>query len=345
MLIMDNIPLLIHRISLGKLIFQYDNVWYVLYSPTCSIKYEAELLYNELVEEHMFDDWLRKETIGLFLSRVGIWKQEDNKIIEKVEKNIENYKLSLYLNRLSSDRLKYIRKDLQNAKEELHKLLSRKYSLDYLTLEDFATNKKNEYILTNSLYYKDSNTKVFDTDLDTVDYNSLERIVSTISKYTIPIETYKNIARHETWKMIWNANKSNIFDRCAIDFTDEQKTLVGVSQMYDKIYEHPECPPENVINDDDMLDGWMIEQKRKNDTLKKEGASQDLATKHNKAKEIFVVGDKEDVSEINSLNSLESKHIIRQRSRTIKSSETGVDEINLPDVKQELLQKINTNRK
>jgi hypothetical protein len=293
----------------------------------------------------LFEDWLRKETIGSFLSRVGIWKQDDNKIIEKVENNIESYKLSLYLNRLNSDRLKYIRKDLSNTKEELHKLLHRKHSLDYLTLEDFATNKKNEYILVNSLFYKDSNTKVFDSNLDDIDYNSFETIASAVSKHIISIETYKHIARHETWKMIWNANKSNLFDRCATELTDEQKTLVGISQMYDKIYEHPECPPDSVINDDDMLDGWMIEQKRKNEAAKKEGSAQDLSNKHSKAKEIFVVGEKDDISEINSLNSLESKHIIKQRSRIIKNSETGVDEINLPDVKQELLQKINTNRK
>ena len=213
--------------------------------------------------------------------------------------------------------------------------------MDYLTLENFAQTKKNEYIIANSLYYKQSNEKVFNTHIDDINYNEFEKLTSAVSKHIITIEIYKTIARHETWKMIWYANKNNIFDKPASRLTDEQKTLISVSNMYDKIYEHPECPPDFVIEDEDMLDGWMIEQKRKNEASKKENSNQDILSKHNKAKEIFVVGDKEDIDEIQSMNSLQSQHIIKQRSRIIKNAENGVEEINLPDVKQELLQKLN----
>ena len=48
--------------------------------------------------------------------------------------------------------------------------------------------------------------------------------------------------------------------------------------MYDNIQESMDCPTEDVINDDDMLDGWFIVQNRKREKDKKE-KDVDLAEK------------------------------------------------------------------
>jgi hypothetical protein len=340
----DNILLLIYRISLGKLVFSYDNETYILYAPSHETKYESELIYSNIIEDQKYEDWWRKENLSYILTKLGIWNPDYDKALTKVEKNIENSKFSLYSNRLNNDKIKNIRRDLDNYKKEYQRLLGIKHSLDYLTLEDFAETKKNQFIITQCLHYKNSNNKVFEENLNDIDYNKFDKIISSIAQYMISIEIYKQIARHESWKMIWYANKNNIFGKPAIELTDEQKTLISISNMYDKIYEHPECPVELVIDDDDMLDGWMIDQKRKNEASKKEASNQDIVNKHSKAKEIFIVGDEENIEEINSLNSLQSKHIIKQRNRVIKNNTDGVDEINLPDVKQELLLKLNTRK-
>ena len=38
--------------------------------------------------------------------------------------------------------------------------------------------------------------------------------------------------------------------------------MVSFSRMYDGAYGSPECPPDKVIEDDDMFDGWLIDQRR-----------------------------------------------------------------------------------
>jgi hypothetical protein len=149
------------------------------------------------------------------------------------------------------------------------------------------------------------------------------------------------VARSEQWKAIWNSNKNNLFNKASYDLSDEQKTLISISNMYDRIYEHPECPGEDVLNDDDILDGWMIYQRNKAVKIIKQNSSQELANKHKNAKEIFVVANKEDVNDILDLNSGLSSSIIKQRRNMIVKSKDGVDEVNLPDVQMELLQKIN----
>lgn len=340
----DNILLLIYRISTGKLVFSCDDETYVLYGASPEIKYDAEIICSNIIEDQKYEDWWRKDDLTYILNKLGIWNSDYDKVLTKTEKNIENSKFALYSNRLNNDKMKSIRKDLENYKKEYQRLLGLKHYLDYLTLDEFAETKKNQFIITECLVYKDSNKRVFDKDINNIDHNKFDKITSAISQHIISIESYKKIARHESWKMIWYANKNNIFGRSAIELTDEQKTLVSLSNMYDKIYEHPECPQDFVIDDDDMLDGWMIDQKRKNEASKKESSNQDILNKHSKAKEIFIVGDEDNIEEINSLNSLQSKHIIKQRNRVIKNNSDGVDEINLPDVKQELLQKLNTRK-
>jgi hypothetical protein len=44
--------------------------------------------------------------------------------------------------------------------------------------------------------------------------------------------------------------------------TDEQRALVNWSLLYDNVYQHPECPADAVVEDDDLLDGWLIDQRR-----------------------------------------------------------------------------------
>ena len=109
--------------------------------------------------------------------------------------------------------------------------------------------------------------------------------------------------------------------------------------MYDRIYDHPECPDSVVIADDDMLDGWMLYQKQQNEN--KNSNNNTLTKKHPKAQEIFVVADKNDAQNIYNLNDQNSRKKITQRSNIIENKQE-IDEFNLPDVKQSIKLRENT---
>jgi hypothetical protein len=114
--------------------------------------------------------------------------------------------------------------------------------------------------------------------------------------------------------------------------------------MYDNVSEHPDCPEEEVINDDDMLDGWMIYQKRKTEENNKEKNATSLTNKHKNASEIFVVANKEDAKEIKQLNSSDSLKKIQQRANIV-SKNKEVNEFDLPDVQQSIKLRENTKMK
>lgn len=336
-----NHALLIQRIITGKLFFISNNNSYYYLQPNNYIKYNSELLYNEIIEDNLYEEWIRLDHIPKILKKLDIWYDEDDNSLKDTFKKLDNAKLALYNNRLNNKKILEYKKNIIELKNSITKMQQRKNSLNYLTLEEYANIKKNEYIFLNSIYSTDTNELFFSTEPANVCHSIFDSMVSEISNYFISIEDYKSIARSEYWKGIWSGNKYNVFNKAACDLTDEQKSLINISIMYDRILEHPESPDEQVIEDDDMLDGWMIYQKNKIEASKKENNSKNFTSKHEKAQEIFIVGDKEDVDSIYSMNSYENKNIIKQRSRFIAQSEDGVDEVNLPDVQRNLLQKVN----
>jgi hypothetical protein len=121
------------------------------------------------------------------------------------------------------------------------------------------------------------------------------------------------------------------------EWTDDQRSLVSFSQMYDSIYEHPECPSEAVIDDDDTLDGWMIFQKRKVEKAKKQQSIDEMNPNLKNAGEVFLFGkNSNEVEEIMSLNSPEALHKIKEKINFINKFGSTEDS-SLPDVKRDLI--------
>ena len=98
--------------------------------------------------------------------------------------------------------------------------------------------------------------------------------------------------------------------------------------MYDNIQESMECPSDKVIEDDDALDGWFIEQRRKNEREKAVGVIEDSIQndKIKNSQEVIVFADnKTDAKTIHEMNSPSSKVIKKERQEVIKEKGSAVD--------------------
>ena len=94
--------------------------------------------------------------------------------------------------------------------------------------------------------------------------------------------------------------------------------------MYDRIHESPDCPSEGVLDDDDMLDGWLLVQRKKREAdQKKQEVEGAVNTKIANADEIYVkVESYEDAKKIDLLNPSHVNRTKRQRLQQLK--EKGV---------------------
>jgi len=333
-----NINIYLSRILSGFYLFLYNNnTRYKLVYPDIHIKYEAELYAQEEYENNKFNDWITEDNIIDSLVSMGIWTYNGDDNLKSLEKQIEDHKVDLYKNFLNPTKLKTLRRTLSNIKNTYNSLYNTRHFLDQFTVNGYSQYLKNQYILIHSLYTI-NNKKVFESMEDT-DYKLLTSLSNIVSENTIDISVFREIARNDIWKNYWSANSDNLFDKSVINWTDEQKTLVVLTKMYDSAYQHPECPPDQVFEDDDMFDGWMIIQKRENEKNRNKSRTEKIleGKKLDKAGEVYIVASsKEEAKNIYDLNDNNSRHIIREREAFIRNSTNEVEVSALPDVQREL---------
>jgi len=234
-------------------------------------------------------------------------------------------------------KIKKIKKKIKITKDILNKIHFSKQNFFSNTLEGYASSIKNEYIVCNTLYKDDE--LVFGYSNNYKSYTLFNSLVQHIDGMIITTESFKKLARSDVWRTYWNACKHNtLFDKASINLTDEQRALINISRMYDNIYEHPECPDDPVIEDDDALDGWMILQKRKNEKAKKQSQFDNNNPKLKNAGEIFMMAQEpEDISAISQMNNIESAAAAKEKLSYIKHNQDKlVQDGELPDVRRDV---------
>jgi hypothetical protein len=341
---MDNglTSIYLSRILSGFYIFQYKEKKYKLVYPDCKLKYSAELYCQEEYEQNKYNDWIKDEDILSVLIDLKLWSHNGDQELKNIETKIEDLKIELYHNFLNPAKIKNIKKSIHNAQRAYEALYDNRHCLDTATLKGYCGIIKSQYILVNSLYSLDDK-KIFE-DLNIIDYSLVNDISFHINKDIINTTIFRTIARSEVWRNYWSANKHRIFDKPTIDWTDEQKTLIILSKMYDSAFEHPDCPPDSVVQDDDMFDGWMILSRRQNEKDREKNRNEKMLNnkKVGNAQEVFLVANsKEEAQNIYSLNDNTSKNIINERNKIVMRSNQDIKEADLPDVQRNLLIKNN----
>lgn len=330
------IELLLYRIFSGKLLFSYKNERYELRSPDINIRYESQLLYDSIINDEKYNDWLREDNLERILISLGLWTMDTKTILKSLEKRVDDNKVVLFQERALKDKTKTNRKTLNTTNQQINSILKKKHEMFSHTLEGYASSIKNEFIICNTLYK--NNERVFDKDIanDENSYTLFNNLINEINNYMIDTSQFKALARSSLWKMYWNCNKSSVFDGPISQWTFDQRTLVSISRMYDNVSEHPDCPEEEAINDDDMLDGWMILERRKIESKKKQQKIDNLNPKLQKAQEVFLMAsNQEERQEVLSLNSSESLRKLQQRSNFLDKEGSATD-VQLPDIQMDL---------
>jgi hypothetical protein len=319
---------LLYRIVLQETSFIFNNEKYTLKIPDYTIKSKALEIYFDIINDEKFYGWLREKDLELFLISSGYWSFNTTNNIRELEKRIEKIKISLYKERLNKNAVKGLKSRLSSTIKELDKITHPKFEIYQNTLEGYANSIKNEYIICNCLTKNNKLVFKFNDNTSYVYFNSL--ISASYENYITPSQI-RELAKHNLWRSIWSCNKTDPFGiPGSINLSDDQRVLINLSIMYDSVYEHPECPENFVIDDDDMLDGWMLYQKEQN---KKEKAKSEISDVHKNSQEVFIMtNNAEDRERINEMNDNYSKSIITNRFKEISQKGT-VSDLDLPDVR------------
>jgi hypothetical protein len=323
---------LIYRIIKGKQILNILGHNYIIYTPNINILSNAQHFYNKIINEYKFYPWLREDECERILIYNGLWTPDTHLKIDDYNTKLDNLKLELYKGFFDFRKRKHYKNEIEKIKNELIRLNDIRTSLDYLTATGFAIILQSQYILSKTVYYK---KRLVFPHFNLANYSLINLMQLKINESILLPDTLKEIARSEPWSSIWKAGKPNVFCKKGVQLTVEQRNLILFSQMYDSIDKHPERPHEDIINDNDALEGWMIAQRKENESKKDDKASKSFNVQDN-AQEIFIpVSSKQELMEVEKLNTPESKFIKQQRKIAIDNAGI-IDDVKLPDKQMEL---------
>lgn len=339
------------RIIAGKNRCRVDGQTMYVVAPTREQRFVACEVYRDTRRDATLEGALSEKDLLAILHHHLIWTPKEAEELDKLTQAVEDLKVGLFENRLRSNAKLSIRTALRKTKSELTRLESLRHGLDYLTVDGLAMSAKYRYLVGASLRYPDGNPYFADDSWDQED-PLVDKVIESFAADRLEETHFREIARTEPWRGVWSARSHvgrGLFDVSAVDMTDDQKTLLIWSSVFDNIREYPDAPGDDVLEEDDMLDGWMIIQRRKREKQAASSIADSLGQTANpkmkdrlrNAEEIFVVADTvEDARQVEKLN--DAANAMNKSKRMAFLKQKGeVNEVYMPDTAAKIQMEFN----
>lgn len=323
----------LYRILQGRLRLPHHDPVFYIYEPCREIIEASFEIYDQAYQSAYFKGVYIKQELKEVLFNNELWSPDDDKQAEKIEKQIEELKLEAYKSYFKPKELSGIKANIRHFEKLYSKFKSKFHILDHTSCEGVASFSRMLWIVSQTT--KDDNGNLYDYEKFT-----LSQLLDYYNNNSIEQKTIRHIARSEPFRSMWNIAKkqSNVFGRAATDLTKDQLSLTNYSSMYDNVYESSDKPDDEVIKDDDCLDGWFINQDREFKKNKKQREVDSLLSNKKIANsdEIFIMAkDQETASKIYDINDPHSRNIIRARNEQIQK-EGHLNFTKLHDVRQDI---------
>jgi len=329
---MEHDAQVLYRILSGKIRVDYNGFPYIIHNPSIEDKFVAEEIYNNSLRKLKFLGVLSRDQIIQSMSYRGLWSQEMEDKLSFIKRDIEETKINIFTSYFKTHRRESYRQKLVRLLEQEKSLYSEKFLLDIYSAEFAANIDKFAYIY--SKYVTDLQEKPVTGSSHLLDSFHIKVLSS------IPGETQiRRICRTDPWRSMYSSDNLNLNSE---QLTNEQINLLTWSRIYKNVQEHLECPPEDVINDDHALDGWMILERRKTAKRQVEKTNEDSikSDKIKNAGEVFVMANtQEDANKVYTMNDINSKMRKDKKINYIVKKGSTTNEGSIPSVIQEMQMK------
>lgn len=269
----------------------------------------ADGVYSECFESGSFS----KEELADYLVDMGLWSDEEENDFSKCLEDIQQMKMDYYEAFALETRRNKIKQAIRAKTMALNLQFQQKsYLADYTC--EAARNEAYGFYL----------------------FRDRDCPFSFYRKFTLANlseDQIRELYFDQTWRAVWSVSKDPqaIFGTTLSGLNDNQLSLLYWSKLYDSIAESMDAPTNSAMKDPIAIDGWLVKQNKKREAEDKKNA---LPSQN--AGEVFVMAsNQKEIKEINSLNSVEGKQVLKSRARDL-ATKGSLDERQFSHVKQEL---------
>jgi len=321
----------VYQISAGYIKYRAENLVLYIHEPNLDECYSAQEVYNQAYEEAELEGVYTIEEMLDVLRKNELWSDKDEAILKGLPKEIEDFKVKMFENLMKTKIRESLRGHLTKAKKQFEEIINKKHGYDLYTCSGYAS------------YARACWTVEHCTRLEGgCVYNwkdvGLAEVMNFAQQSRPSEEQIREIAKTDPFRTCWGASKEKTFSQRGVELTDVQKGLILWSKLYDGIHENPDCPSDDVVQDDDLFDGWLIHERRKRETEKNQNSAEAYDMD---ADEVFIpVETSEDQNRVNGLNDPTSQMVIQQRHNQIQDAKS-IKHSDLIDVRRDLQMKAN----
>jgi hypothetical protein len=301
----------VSRIRSGFCMMRERGLNLKILTPTVEQSYESAEVFNDAFNKSYAEEIMDEEDMHLWMREHGLWSDDDDSRVKGLEKDLERLKLEIYNARNDEKKRETIRLYIRAGEQQLSEMHIKKSAYNSNTCEGIASLEKWKWLIENCTFLKDN---PYDFEEYTIDY-----VLHFYQNNFISEKQIRELARTDPWKSTWTIIEKcedTLFRNQGRELGSDQKNILIWSIMYDNIQESLDCPRDDVIEDDDMLDGWLISQRKKNDKDRAE-AEFEGSTQNDKIKnsdEIFVMaGNDKDKERVEGLNDMGAMMMKKQR--------------------------------
>lgn len=327
--------LLLHQVIAARMRCRVMGDTLYVVAPSLETKVSAQELYFEVLHDAELQGVMTDREIFQLLIDNNLWSVEEEEKLNTSPVRIDALKEDMYL-RYASYQSKQVERDrhlLARLRKDVTDLFRRRHIYDMYTCQGLAMLYQLQYILSFTTLKQDG----VPLDFGGLDDIYMRYLADDYINHKPSEAAIRQLAKCDAWKSIWMASKcgQSIFTIPAVLFTDEQRSLLGWSRLYDNVAESMECPDKEVIEDDDLLDGWLITQHKKRDAEKNSRDGENKSK--NGANEMFLPAETvDDAKRIAALND-PSAQIVKQQRMALLRKKGTVSEEKMPDSQQRLL--------
>lgn len=336
------------QIISGIILCEVKGKVYSYQNPSIEHRSFAQKVYKDTYEQCKVAELWDEDELMSFLLTTDQWSSAEEDKLGRLIEDVSRLKIGVYELWLKSNEREVVRQSLKDTKDMVDRLYQKRHALDYLTCHGIASSAKFRYLVGASIYYKG---KPYWKDFSgwSKSDHLLDAIINSVNSNRITDKQVREISRKEPWKSYWVTSKHSgrgVFDKPSVDLTEHQKNIILYAQMYDNIAESPDCPSDEILEDDDALDGWMLIQRKKRDeeVNKTDIMSGIRSEKIRNAEEVFIkVDTPQDAKKIHDSMDIAGKVAFAQRMKQIKQ-EGVVNEKDLNETKMRVMMQANSMR-
>ena len=337
----------LRQIISGFFILKYKDNLYKYYEPTNTIMANLPIYLYGIEEQLEKEGFISDEEAKKILEKQGLWSDEKEKELETCKKDISTLEAERPQYKYQERMKKSIDTAIEKLEERIKELSATRNSLYTHTIEYQKINRTNNLLLFLCLKRTDESNywqsfDSFENRTPSTEIEDLLKLTMSIPKNTE--KEIREISRTEPWRTMWKtASKTgmDLFQGSSSNLTKSQYELCYWSNVYDSVYESADFPGHDIVDDDERLDMWFMEQSNKH---KSKTSPNEVATNKKilSAKEVFMkVDTPEDAEKVYSeMNTKDARRIIGDRTEQINKN-GNLNEDKLPDVQTNLRMEIN----